>query len=81
MREVLRPLSPPLRFALIGAMTLGTAGAASGLTVGLFTYAPTAPFALVELGLPSAVLGGVVGCAVGAGVSAARRVRRWHAGP
>jgi hypothetical protein len=33
-------------------------GAVIGLVVGLFTYAPTAPFAAAELGLPSAIVGG-----------------------
>ena len=40
---------------------LGVAGAAIGLVVGLLTYAPTAWAATVELGLPAAILGALVG--------------------
>ena len=45
-------------------------GAVIGLVVGLFTYAPTAPFAAVELGLP-AIVGGIVGLVAGAVVRVA----------
>ena len=37
------------RFAVVGAGSAGAAGAVAGLTIGLIVYAPTAPFALVEL--------------------------------
>jgi hypothetical protein len=47
-------------------------GAVAGLVVGLFAYAPTAPFAAVELGLPATIVGGVVGLAAGAVVAVAR---------
>jgi hypothetical protein len=47
-------------------------GAVTGLVIGLFTYAPTAPFAAVELGLPAAIVGGVVGLVAGAVMAVAR---------
>jgi len=63
------------RFAVVGAASAGAAGAVAGLAIGLIVYAPTAPFALVELALPSTVVGGLAGLAVGAGVAVVRRVR------
>lgn len=64
------------RFVVVGASCAGAAGAVAGLIVGLLAYAPTAPFALVELGLPSAVAGGLAGFVAGVGVSLLRRARR-----
>ena len=64
------------RFAVVGAGSAGAAGAVAGLTIGLIVYAPTAPFALVELALPSAVVGGLAGLAAGAGVAVVRKMRR-----
>jgi hypothetical protein len=72
----LRDLTLPTRWAAVGASSLGTVGAIFGLVIGLFTYAPTAPFALVELGLPAAVAGGVVGLAASLLVIAGRRITR-----
>ena len=43
------------------AIAAGGAGAAVGLVVGLVVYPPTAVFAALALGVPSAVLGGVAG--------------------
>lgn len=64
------------RFAVVGAGSAGAAGAVAGLTIGLIVHAPTAPFALVELALPSAVIGGIAGLVAGAGVAVVRKVRR-----
>lgn len=51
-------------------------GAIIGLVVGLRTYAPTAPFAVVELGIPAAAAGAAVGLATGSVVLALRRINR-----
>ena len=42
----------------------GGMGAVAGLVVGLVVYPPTAAFAALELGIPSAILGGVAGAIV-----------------
>jgi hypothetical protein len=63
----------PARWAIAGAAAAGALGAIAGLIVGLLAYAPTAPFAAIELGLPAAILGGLVGLVAGAIVTASRR--------
>lgn len=57
-------------------MCAGMIGAVAGLVIGLIVNAPTAPFAVVELGLPATILGGVVGLVAGAIVIAGRRIGR-----
>ena len=64
------------RWTTAGAACLGVIGAVVGLVVGLFTYAPTAPFAAFEVGLPAVIVGGVVGLVAGATVLAVRRIKR-----
>ena len=71
----LRGLPLPERWAVVGAASLGMIGAIVGLIVGLIVYAPTAPFAVVELGLPAAIVGGV-GLVAGLILAAGRRVRQ-----
>jgi hypothetical protein len=66
----------PVRWAIVGAASVGVIGAIVGLVIGLRVYAPTAPFAVVEFGLPAAIVGGVVGLAVGVIVTAGRRIKR-----
>jgi hypothetical protein len=51
-------------------------GAAVGLAIGLIVYAPTAPFAVLELGLPAAIVGGVIGLSTGVIVLAGRRIKQ-----
>jgi hypothetical protein len=51
---------------------LGVIGAVAGLLAGLVVYAPTAWFAVFELGVPAAALGGALGLVSGV---AAKRVR------
>ena len=68
----LRGLTVPARWATVGAACAGMIGAVTGLVIGLFTYAPTAPFAAVALGLPAAIVGGVVGLVAGAVMAVAR---------
>ena len=66
----------PARSAVIGATIAGVVGAVVGLIVGLYAYAPTAWFALFELGLPSALVGAALGAAVGAILTLRRRAVR-----
>jgi hypothetical protein len=69
-------LPPSARWAIVGAASAGLIGAIIGLVVGLFAYAPTAWFALFELGVPAAIAGGLVGLLAGLIVTAARRIKR-----
>ncbi len=69
----LRGLPPPWGYAIQGAASVGLIGSTVGLIIGLCVNVPTAPFAVVELGLPATVLGAVVGLAVGGLVTLARR--------
>jgi len=74
----IRPRRSPLpeRWAVVGAASVGMIGAIVGLVRGLSVWAPTAPFAVVELGLPAAIAGGVVGLIAGVVVVAGRRIKR-----
>jgi hypothetical protein len=56
------------RGAAIGALL----GGAVGLLLGLITYPPTAWFASIEIGVPTAIAGAVIGLMV-AGIGAIRR--------
>jgi hypothetical protein len=71
-----RDLSLPASFASVGALFAGAIGAIAGLVVGLVGYAPTAPFAAIELGVPATVAGGIAGLIVGAIASARRRMKQ-----
>ncbi len=73
-----RRLSLPGRWAVVGAAWVGTIGAIVGLVRGLAAWAPTAPFAVVELGIPAAIVGGVVGLLAGVAVMAGRSIKRRH---
>jgi hypothetical protein len=69
------PLVP--RAVTIGAGCLGAVGGVVGLVVGLFAYAPTAPVAMLEVGLPATLAGGVLGAIAGLlGVVAQKVARR-----
>ena len=50
-----------MRSIAIGAAVLGAGGAAAGLVIGLMVYPPTVWFAIFELGIPAAVVGGILG--------------------
>lgn len=65
-----------LRSVVIGATCAGLFGAVVGLVVGLRTYAPTAAFAVIELGLPATFAGAVVGLAIGSLLLAVRSLGR-----
>jgi hypothetical protein len=69
----------PTRFAVTGAAVLGIAGGIGGLISGLFAYPPTAWFAVAEVGVPAALLGGLAGFVVGFSVQAVRRARKYLA--
>jgi hypothetical protein len=51
----LRGMPRSVRWAIVGAVSWGVIGAIVGLVVGLFAYAPTAWFAVFELGIPAAI--------------------------
>lgn len=72
----LNGLPLPGRWAVVGATYAGVIGAVAGLVIGLIVHAPTAPFAVVELGLPATIIGGVIGLLAGVIVIAGRRIRR-----
>ena len=64
------------RWVILGVLIAGVTGGIAGLVVGLFAYAPTAPFAAVELGFPAALAGGLVGLVGGITTATASRIRR-----
>lgn len=66
-------LPKPLAYALLGAMWCGLLGGVVGLLVGLSVYPPTAWFAVLEIGIPAALLGFVAGMLVGAAMLLADR--------
>jgi hypothetical protein len=63
--EPIRDLPAPVRDATIGAAILGVIGGVAGLLIGLSTYRGTAWFAVMELGMPAAYLGFLLGLVVG----------------
>ncbi|MGH3498769.1 MAG: hypothetical protein ACRDP1_15005 [Nocardioidaceae bacterium] len=69
-------LTVPRRSIVLGALVVGTAGGIVGLVIGLFTYAPTAPFALIEAGLPATIAGALIGLIVGTLILAGRQLAR-----
>jgi hypothetical protein len=54
-----------MRWAVFGALALGVLGCAIGLVVGVQVYAPTAWAATFEIGIPSTILGALVGWVAG----------------
>lgn len=64
--QLLGAISVPVRFATVGAMCAGVVGAIVGLVVGLHVHAPTAWFAVLELGVPAGIIGAATGLLVGA---------------
>ena len=66
----------PLRMAVYGALVTGLAGCVAGLVIGLFVYPPAAWFATLEVGIPAAMIGSVLGLVVGSLIVAVRTIRR-----
>jgi hypothetical protein len=64
------------RWVTGGVICAGVIGAVVGLVVGLIVYPPTAWFAVIELGLPASIAGGVLGLVGGLAVLAGRRIGR-----
>ena len=54
-----------LRFAVVGGLALGALGCVIGLVVGVNVYPPTAWAATLEVGIPSTLLGAVLGLVAG----------------
>lgn len=63
--DQIRQAHPTLRYAVYGCVTCGLIGLILGTFVGLRVHAPTAWAAAVEIGLPSAVFGTVIGALIG----------------
>lgn len=63
------------RGALFGTISAGLLGCATGLIIGLQVYAPTAWAATLEVGTPAALIGGLLGAFVGAGLLTLRGLR------
>jgi len=72
------PRGVPLvaRWVVVGAASASVIGGIVGLVVGLFAYAPTAWFAIVELGVPAGVVGGIVGLVGALILTVGRRIKR-----
>lgn len=71
-----RAMPIPPRWTATGASVLGTLGGIAGLIIGLDVHPPTAWAAIVELGLPAALVGAVVGIVIDLMVMVSRRLRR-----
>lgn len=67
------PIMP--RFAVVGAVISGVVGGTVGLIIGLDVYAPTAWFAVFEIGLPAGILGAALGFLMGGCVLVFRFLR------
>ena len=72
----LDPVALPLKGAVIGVLVAGVVGAIAGLAIGLHAYVPTALFAMFEVGIPSAMLGGLIGFLAGSIAAGVRWIRR-----
>jgi membrane associated rhomboid family serine protease len=64
------------RYVIVGGLVAGIAGCAAGLIIGLKAYAPTAWFATFEVGVPTAIIGAIIGLLVGSIVLTYHRVHR-----
>lgn len=76
MNTPLAQLTVLPRAIVIGAVLTGVVGSFAGLIVGLFTYAPTAAFAVIEVGLPATIAGAIIGLVVGSLILTFRRLAR-----
>jgi hypothetical protein len=69
------------RWAAIGFVSAFIVGAVAGMVIGLDVNPSTAWFAAFELGIPAALLGGLVGLVGGAVAYAVMRLSRTRSGP
>jgi ABC-type uncharacterized transport system permease subunit len=60
---VAKPLVP--RFAIVGLTVAGVLGGLVGLVLGLRAHPATAWFAVLEVGVPAAMAGAILGAVVG----------------
>ena len=61
----LRELPVVVASLLVGAVLLGAIGGVVGLVIGLSVHPSTAWFAVLEVGVPAAAVGGFLGLVVG----------------
>ena len=73
LRVELREMPVVVASMLVGTILLGGVGALAGLVIGLGAHPSTAWFAVLEIGVPAAALGCLVGVPVGL-------VARWISG-
>ncbi|WP_019144903.1 hypothetical protein [Aeromicrobium massiliense] len=78
VRAILGDLPRPLRWGVIAGFVAGVLGAVAGLVLGLLAHPATAWFAVLEVGVPAAAVGGLLGLLAGSLVTATSRLR--HAG-
>jgi hypothetical protein len=64
------------RWVIVGAASASIIGGIVGLLVGLSVYAPTAWFAVFELGLPAGIVGGLIGLVAALIMTAGHRIKR-----
>ena len=76
--NLLRSVPRPVAGAILGAGVFAVGGGIVGLVLGLNAYPPTAWFAVLEVGIPSAIIGGMLGLVAGL---ASMIVKRWRAAP
>ncbi|WGL51356.1 hypothetical protein P5P86_15485 [Nocardioides sp. BP30] len=76
-RDIVEPLDElplVLRHAAVGAAALGAVGGIVGLVLGLRVYLPTAAVAILEVGIPAALVGALIGLLSGSMVWCGRRM-------
>jgi len=66
------------RWVIVGAASASVIGGIVGLVVGLLAYAPTAWFAVFELGVPAGVAGGLIGLIGALILTVGVRIKRHH---
>ncbi|WP_300681568.1 hypothetical protein [Nocardioides sp.] len=71
----LRVLPVPMRFVVGFMLAFGVVGGVVGLILGLWANPATAWFAVAEVGMPSAILGMLVGLLAGAVAFVVGRLR------
>ena len=72
-QRVAGPIVP--RFAIVGLTVAGIVGGLVGLGLGLRAHPATAWFAVLEVGVPAAIVGAALGAVVGLVVVAVRKAR------